>query len=82
MRLGNLFRPLTHIKPLGLSPHNARLLPPDVPVEEERLRHYAPEAFYPVKLGQILHNTYEIVTKVGYGAGSTVWLARDLRRYA
>lgn len=35
---------------------------------------------YPVKIGDVLQNRYEIITKVGYGGCSTVWLARDLNR--
>ncbi len=46
--------------------------------EEERLPFYQPENFYPVKLGQVFKEQYQIVSKVGYGTQSTVWLCRDL----
>ncbi|KIM74474.1 hypothetical protein PILCRDRAFT_99152 [Piloderma croceum F 1598] len=39
---------------------------PDVPLEEERKRDYDPKHFHSVKFGEL-----------GYGASSTVWLAKD-----
>ncbi|KAI1957057.1 hypothetical protein LOZ58_005979 [Ophidiomyces ophidiicola] len=48
-------------------------------VEEEKLPTYKLEHYYPVKLGQILQDRYQIVGKVGYGGSSTVWLSRDLQ---
>ncbi|KAG7134073.1 putative transporter like protein [Verticillium longisporum] len=32
-----------------------------------------------MKIGQVIHDHYQIVAKLGYGTSSTVWLARDLR---
>lgn len=43
----------------------------------EELEEY-PE-YYPVKLGQVLNDRYEIFHKLGYGTYSTVWLAVDLQ---
>lgn len=51
------------------------------PVEEEKTPNYSPERFYPIRLGQLLNGRYQVATKLGYGANSTVWLARDLNRY-
>ncbi|QGI70299.1 hypothetical protein CEK26_002632 [Fusarium fujikuroi] len=51
------------------------------PVEEEKTRNYSPERFYPIRLGQLLNGRYQMATKLGYGANSTVWLARDLNRW-
>ncbi|KAK5745971.1 hypothetical protein LTR17_001101 [Elasticomyces elasticus] len=51
---------------------------PDLLVEEETLDGYKPERYYPVTLGQLLHNRYQVVGKLGYGIASTVWLCRDL----
>jgi len=78
-----VFGKLTRVNPLGLSfaAANARHLPLDVPIEEERRQDYDPRHFYPVKLGEIFHDKYEVVVKVGFGGGSTVWLARNLKRY-
>ncbi|RMJ14693.1 hypothetical protein CDV36_005596 [Fusarium kuroshium] len=52
-----------------------------VPIEEEKTPNYDPKRFYPVHLGQVLNARYQIATKLGYGANSTVWLARDLNRW-
>ncbi|KAK7577697.1 hypothetical protein V3481_016239 [Fusarium oxysporum f. sp. vasinfectum] len=51
------------------------------PVEEEKTPDYSPERFYPIRLGQLLNGRYQVATKLGYGANSTVWLARDLNRW-
>jgi hypothetical protein len=51
------------------------------PIEEEKTPNYSPERFYPIRLGQLLNGRYQVATKLGYGANSTVWLARDLNRY-
>jgi serine/threonine-protein kinase SRPK3 len=50
------------------------------PIEEEKTPNYKPESFYPIRLGQLLDGRYQVATKLGYGANSTVWLARDLNR--
>lgn len=47
-------------------------------VEEEKTPYYSPKRFYPARLGEILDDRYQLATKLGYGTGSTVWLARDL----
>ncbi|KAI9042672.1 uncharacterized protein KD926_005278 [Aspergillus affinis] len=48
-------------------------------VEEEELPDYRAERFYPVRLGEVLQNRYQIIAKLGFGTSSTVWLARDLK---
>ncbi|MCJ1247543.1 hypothetical protein MMC30_004757 [Trapelia coarctata] len=57
------------------------LLPADLPTEEESVPDYNPKDFYPVNPGELLHNRYETIAKVGWGSCSTVWLARDLNRW-
>ncbi|RMZ75253.1 hypothetical protein DV738_g5582, partial [Chaetothyriales sp. CBS 135597] len=47
-------------------------------IEEETLDFYNPSNFYPAYIGQVLASKYKIVGKLGYGASSTVWLAKDL----
>ncbi|KAH9822018.1 protein kinase [Teratosphaeria destructans] len=49
-------------------------------VEEETVRGYRPQHYYPVRLGEILHDRYKIIGKLGFGSASTVWLCRDLKR--
>lgn len=48
-------------------------------VEEEELPDYQADRFYPIQLGMIFQNRYQIVAKLGFGSSSTTWLARDLR---
>lgn len=35
--------------------------------------------FHPVYIGDVYHNKYKVLNKIGYGLYSTVWLARDLQ---
>jgi serine/threonine protein kinase len=37
-----------------------------------------PNVFYPVYLGEVLNDRYLVEHKLGFGGGSTVWMARDL----
>lgn len=81
---------MTKVRPLAALyrrswPKSSVLAPrldPTIPIEEEKTPNYDPDRFYPVHLGQVLNNRYQIATKLGYGANSTVWLARDLNRLA
>ncbi|KAI9713116.1 MAG: hypothetical protein M1820_001101 [Bogoriella megaspora] len=56
-----------------------KILPSRIPIEEEMYRHYNPKAFYPVIPGEVFHNSYKAIVKLGFGSHSTVWLAEDLR---
>ena len=47
-------------------------------IEEERHPNYNPNSYFPTRLGQVLNDRYQIITKLGWGLGSTVWLAEDL----
>ena len=57
------------------------ILPSDVLLEEEKIPGYDPKQFYPVNPGDLFHNRYKMLAKVGWGTSSTVWLARDTQRY-
>lgn len=48
-------------------------------VEEEILPDYLKERYYPVHIGDVLKSQYQVITKLGFGSSSTVWLCRDLR---
>ena len=63
------------------SPTPPVLLPPHIPIEEERIDHYNAKIFYPVQIGEVFNGAYKVATKLGFGGNSTVWLARDIRRY-
>ena len=53
-------------------------LPISEKVEEENSEWYSPTRFYPVRIGQVFESRYQVVSKVGFGSSSTVWLGRDL----
>ena len=49
-------------------------------VPAEDLTRYCPGRYHPVHLGDSFNDgRYEILHKLGFGAFSTVWLARDLQ---
>ncbi|KAE8310540.1 hypothetical protein BDV41DRAFT_384661 [Aspergillus transmontanensis] len=37
--------------------------------------------YYPVKLGDIFCSRYQVLSKLGFGANSTVWFCRDLQQH-
>ncbi|KAF2211073.1 hypothetical protein CERZMDRAFT_112879 [Cercospora zeae-maydis SCOH1-5] len=56
------------------------LLESSVVLEEETVRGYRPEHYYPVQIGDLFHDRYRVVGKLGYGSASTVWLCHDLQK--
>lgn len=48
-------------------------------LEEERFEEFNAGHYYPVNIGDIFASKYQVIGKLGFGATSTVWLARDLR---
>ncbi|PYH94653.1 protein kinase [Aspergillus ellipticus CBS 707.79] len=54
--------------------------PIETHLEEETLPHYSPGHYCPVELGDTYQERYQIKAKIGYGAYSTSWLCRDLRK--
>ncbi|CAG9936227.1 unnamed protein product [Clonostachys rosea f. rosea IK726] len=55
-----------------------QVIDPDVKVEEERLPFYQRQNYYPMRIGQIVQDQFQVVAKLGFGTTSTVWLSRDL----
>jgi hypothetical protein len=53
-------------------------LDPSVKFEEENLPDYLKERYYPVHIGEVFHSRYQVITKLGFGSSSTVWLCRHL----
>ncbi|EFR05429.1 CMGC/CLK protein kinase [Nannizzia gypsea CBS 118893] len=49
------------------------------PVEEQTLSFYHRKNYYPVKIGEVFNDRYQVIAKLGYGGYATVWLARDNR---
>lgn len=48
------------------------------PFEEEAMPAYEMGLFYPVRIGEVFKDRYQVLRKMGYGANSTVWMCRDL----
>ncbi|KAJ2977856.1 hypothetical protein NUW58_g7680 [Xylaria curta] len=51
----------------------------DEPIEEELFSSDRLRRFHPTQPGEVLDGRFKTITKLGYGAGSTVWLAENLR---
>lgn len=71
-RLGRRWTPLNFTNPnfIRISTSQA--------IEEETIPGYIAGRYYPTRIGEILKGRYQIVGKLGFGASSTVWLARDM----
>lgn len=65
-------------RPLDFPNSKFTRIPQGEKIEEELFPNYHASRYYPVLIGQILRDRYQIVGKLGFGASSTVWLARDL----
>jgi hypothetical protein len=50
-------------------------------IDEENIPGYESTKFYPANPGEVIANRYQLLFKVGWGAYSTVWFARDMRGY-
>ncbi|KAJ5958711.1 uncharacterized protein N7479_005861 [Penicillium vulpinum] len=60
-------------------PSREPLIPEDELVDEEIYPGYHSTKFYPANPGELIANRYQVLVKAGWGASSTVWLARDIR---
>ncbi|RJE24407.1 STYKc [Aspergillus sclerotialis] len=56
------------------------ILDPSKTFEEKTLPDYLKERYYPVHIGKVFKSQYQVVTKLGFGSSSTIWLCRDLLR--
>lgn len=68
------------LKPRALPTSGYTTVDADTLVEEEELPDYHAGRFYPVQLGELFQDRYQLVAKLGFGSSSTTWLARDLRK--
>lgn len=54
----------------------------NTPFEEETIPDYEPNHFCKVAPGDLVGDgRYSVISKLGWGRFSTVWLAKDLHRY-
>ena len=65
--------------PLTFPSAGFKELPITTKFEEEEVPGYVSEDFYPVRMGEVFNAQYQVVSKLGHGVGSTVWLARNLK---
>ncbi|KAJ2987540.1 hypothetical protein NUW58_g4449 [Xylaria curta] len=65
-------------KPIAFPNSNFARIPAEQKIEEETLPDYRASRYYPIYIGEVLRDRYQVVGKLGFGASSTVWLARDL----
>ncbi|KAJ4129205.1 hypothetical protein NW768_007740 [Fusarium equiseti] len=72
---------LLYRRPWPISTAVAPEIDCSTPTEEEVTPLYHPDRFYPITLGQVLNERYQVATKLGYGGNSTVWLCRDLNQF-
>lgn len=63
---------------LDFTEHGFESLDSTVKIEEEHMPAYKKGLFCPVRVGQIFSGRYQILSKLGYGANSTVWFCHDL----
>lgn len=49
------------------------------PLEEQTLPRFYERHYYPVRIGEVFKDQYRVISKLGYGAYSTVWLAWNQR---
>ncbi|WPG98698.1 Serine/threonine-protein kinase SRPK [Acrodontium crateriforme] len=78
--LRRAWKPLHRLawKPLVFPNEGIFSIPANRKIEEETIPGYVATRYYPVRIGQIFHDRYQVVGKLGFGITSTVWLARDL----
>ncbi|UNI16933.1 hypothetical protein JDV02_003315 [Purpureocillium takamizusanense] len=70
--------PTMHLRPRVFPTSGFEIIDPCQKVEEERLPFYKQDDYYPMRMGEVIKDRYQVVAKLGYGTGSTVWLSRDL----
>jgi serine/threonine-protein kinase SRPK3 len=47
-------------------------------IEEETMPTW--DLYHPVRIGEVFESKYQVLSKLGYGANSTVWFCRDLKQ--
>lgn len=82
--LSSLLRALKRPRHRGLSSlsvsrgSHIAALDPSKRTEEELMPAFEKCLFYPVNIGDVINAKYQVISKLGFGANSTVWLCRDV----
>jgi serine/threonine-protein kinase SRPK3 len=66
-------------RPLAFNSETFVTIPVNQKVEEETVPDYVASRYYPVRIGEVFSDRYQVVGKLGFGVTSTLWLARDMR---
>lgn len=66
-------------RPLVFTKQSTVSIPANEKIEEETIPGYLAARYYPVRVGEIFQDRYQVVGKLGFGITSTVWLARDMK---
>ncbi|MCJ1402269.1 hypothetical protein MMC11_005489 [Xylographa trunciseda] len=74
----NKSSPVTLLPPRDFPSRGFEVIDPSRTVEE-RLPFYNHDDHYPMRIGAVIKDRYQVVAKLGYGTSSTVWLCHDLR---
>ncbi|KAF8179875.1 CMGC protein kinase [Pholiota molesta] len=67
-------------QPLRFDNSNFKILPASQNFEEEAFDDFSTGRYLPVRIGEVLDTRYQVVGKLGFGLGSTVWMAYDLHK--
>jgi serine/threonine protein kinase len=59
---------------------NKRDCQSDIDHEEDESTSYDATKYYPACIGELIHHKYRLISKLGWGSNSTVWLAKDTSR--
>ncbi|RDA82551.1 hypothetical protein CP532_0938 [Ophiocordyceps camponoti-leonardi (nom. inval.)] len=81
MDVARFSRPATTLRPREFPSSGFEMIDPGLKVEEERLPFYKQDDYYPMRIGDIIKDRYQVVAKLGYGTSSTVWLSHDLSEH-
>lgn len=65
-------------QPLEFNNPSFTRIPSHLAVEEETIPGYVALRYYPMRIGEVFQDRYQVVSKLGFGASSTAWLARDM----
>lgn len=80
LRLNELLRTKIGKAPLMTMPGSTARPPLEKLLEEEKSSSYDPESYYPARIGETIQGKYRLISKLGWGTGSTVWLAGVVSR--